>query len=453
MNQEKFNELRKKYPKFIYDSYEIINDIDNVKIIYHFEIEGLTKFNPSYTINKNYFKNKNIDENLFKYMVFHIGLIELVSYFKCTCSPNVVINAGYIDDNQIKWFKKLYYLGLGEMLYKNGIEVTEKELMNITCTASKIDMQSVSYNGVGNLIPVGGGKDSTVTLELMKDEFDINTCFIINPKEVNIDCCSVAGYKEDKIFKITRTLDKNLINLNEQGFLNGHTPFSSLIAFVSYLAAYISNKKYILLSNESSSNESTVIGTEINHQYSKTYEFEKDFNDYVQKYFNVNIKYFSLLRYLNEFQISMLFSNYKKYHKVFKSCNVGSKSTPWKWCCECAKCLFVYIMLSPFLYKDELVNIFGEDLYEKEELLDIMLELAGYKETKPFECVGTIEEVRYALSLTINKLDKNLPFLLKYYKEKCDLSLDNDFEHKFNLENNLEQKFIDLIDKEVNKYV
>ncbi len=453
MNQEKFEDLREKYSTFIYDSYNIIDDGLVLKIVFNFEIEGLTKFNPYYEIDKKYILNKNIDDTLFNNLIFHIGLIELVSYFKCTCSKNVIIKAGYLDEEQIKWFKKLYYYGLGEMLYTNEITVSEQDLMNIEIQHSKEEIKNIDYTGIGNLIPIGGGKDSNVTLELMQDEFNINTCFVINPKDVNIKCAKTAGYDDDKICIVKRVIDKNLIELNNQGFLNGHTPFSSLVAFVTYFIAYIQNKKYIILSNESSANEPTVMGTKINHQYSKTYEFENDFNNYTKKYFSIDIKYFSLLRCLNEFQIALLFSKYKKYHEIFKSCNVGSKNTPWIWCGKCAKCMFVYIILSPFLEKDELINIFGKDLYEDESLLNIMLELSGYSKTKPFECVGTYGEVRYALSLAIKKQENNLPFLLKYYKEHFNLELDIKYEKMFNKQNNLDEKFVSIVKEELDKYV
>ena len=110
----------------------------------------------------------------------------------------------------------------------------------------------------------------------MKDSFNDNCCFIINPKGANIECARVAGYS-DKIFVVKRVIDRKIIDLNNEGFLNGHTPFSAIVAFTSYLCAYLSGKKYIVLSNEDSANESTVIGTSVNHQYSKTYEFENDF--------------------------------------------------------------------------------------------------------------------------------------------------------------------------------
>ncbi len=443
MNQEKFEKLRTEYPTFYYNKYDVSCDSENIIITYDFEIENLEKFNPTYKIQKKYITNKDIDKDLFNYLVFHIGLIELVSYFKCTCSPNVIIKAGFIDDNQIKWLKKLYYYGLSEMFYKNGINTTIDDFMHITCTCSGKNNFDVSYKGEGNLIPIGGGKDSIVTLNLLKKYKDINNCFVINPKKVHIECIREANYSDE--FVITRTIDKRLLELNKQGFLNGHTPFSALVAFTSYFAAYLQNKKYVVLSNESSSNEPTIPGTNINHQYSKTYEFENDFNNYTKKYFNVDIKYFSLLRCLNEFQIAKLFSEYKNFHKIFRSCNIGSKNDPWTWCANCPKCMFVYIMLSPFLSKDELVDIFGIDMYEKEDMLNTLLDLSGHSASKPFECVGTIGEVRYALSLVINKSKDNLPYLLKYYKDNFDLELDHKYELDFNSENNIDSEFLKLI--------
>ncbi len=451
-NQEKFIELRKKYPEFIYENYEIIDEENNYKLVFNFNIPDLVKFSPNITIPKKGLKNSNIDKAYFNELVFHIGLIELVSYFKCTCSPNVIIKCGYLNDEQIKWFKKLYYNGLGEFLYLNEITISEEDLMHIIVKKEKTYLPSINYEGVGNLIPIGGGKDSVVTLELLNKEKDNNSPFIINPKEVTINCCNIGGYSEEDIISVQRTIDKNLIELNKQGFLNGHTPFSSLVAFVTYLCAYLAGKRYILLSNEASANEPTVPGTNINHQYSKTYEFEQDFNQYTKKYFNIEIDYFSFLRPLHEIQIGMMFSRLKKYHNVVKSCNVGSKENPWVWCCNCPKCLFVYIILSPFLTKAELTNIFGVDLYNNQELLETFVELLGYSNTKPFECIGTYNEVRLAVSLAIKNYNGDLPYLLKYYQENYPLELDVSILKSFNEENNLTKEFRDILIGELAKY-
>lgn len=441
----KYIEYRKKYKTFIYESYKIIELDNTYKITFSFNIPDLTTFSPEIEIDKKDFPKHT---KLSDYLIFNIGLIELISYWKCVCPEEVIIKCGYINEEQIEWFKKIYYYGLGEFFYLNNIDVSIEDFMHITCDYNP-EIIEEDYQGVGTLIPIGGGKDSNVTLELLGPTN--NDSFMLNPKNVSLECSKLAGF-EDKQIIVKRTIDKKLISLNNEGYLNGHTPFSALLAFITFFVAYQHNKKYIALSNENSANESTVIGTKVNHQYSKSFEFENDFNNYVKKYFNIDIKYFSFLRPLSEIQIAMLFSKYKKYHNVFKSCNVGSKKTPWEWCCNCGKCLFVYIILSPFLYKDELIKIFGEDLYENVSLKEIFEELIGNKKTKPFDCVGTIKEVRYALSLTINNINGPLPYLLDYYNNNYELSTEEDLLHMYNDENNLGDEFKLILKRALNEY-
>lgn len=444
---EKFLEFRNKYPNFYYREFDIVKKEDNIFITYNFEIEGLTIFNPQIIIPLNNIEF-DINDTFFKQIIFNLGMVEAISYLKSTCSPNVIVECGYLNDDQINFYKKLYFNGLGEFLYLNEIKVNENELFNITSTSTYEEIPLVNYCGTGNLIAIGGGKDSCVSLEILDEFKGDNTCFIINPKKVSLDCAQVAGYQQDKIIGIKRILDSKIIELNKQGFLNGHTPFSAMVAFLSYAVAYIYNKKYIVLSNENSANEATVLGTNINHQYSKSYEFENDFNNYTKKYFKIDLTYFSLLRPLTEIQIAMLFSNYKKFHQVFKSCNVGSKEKTWNWCCNCSKCLFVYIILSAFLSDEELIAIFKENLYQKEELLPIFLELLGYAETKPFDCVGTINEVRYAVSKAISKCEK-LPFLLQYYKNHYDSYLNDECLTSFNKIHNVPSIYEEILKRKL----
>lgn len=275
----------------------------------------------------------------------------------------------------------------------------------------------------------------------------------MNPKPVTMECAKLAGIKNENIIEITRIIDSRLLELNKKGFINGHTPFSSLLAFLTYFIAYITEKKYIALSNESSANESNVVGEKINHQYSKSYEFENDFEEYSKQYLKMPIKYFSFLRPLNELQIAKLFSKHEKYHTTFKSCNVGSKGKEWQWCTKCPKCLFVYTILSPFLYKEKLLNIFGKDLFEDKELLSMFIDLTGNGDTKPFECVGTFDEIQFAIAMTIEKIENKeieMPYLLKYYKQNYELvNIKNDLTKVYNEENNLSKELNELLRKEV----
>lgn len=448
-----FESLRTKYPKFIYNNYKIMDENEKICIEYDFEIEGLTKFNPRVEILKKDFDFKDINSNKVKNIVFNLGMVEAISYFKAVCSPQFVIKCGKLDSFQEKWFKKLFYLGLGEFRYVNNINISEEEFFEFVSCGESLEISEEEDKLDGIIIPVGGGKDSNVTLDLLKDYKDKSLAFRIGKNQVSTECAKVAGFDDDKVIEVKRTIDKNLIDLNSKGFLNGHTPFSAMVAFLTYLCSYLLGKKYVALSNEASANESNVDGENINHQYSKTIEFENDFREYADKYLKGNVEYFSLLRPISELQIAKLFSELEDYHQIFKSCNVGSKSEPWKWCCDCPKCLFVYTILSPFLYKEKLVNIFGEDLFTREDLLKTFIELCGYGETKPFECVGTYSEIRYSISEVIRNLENEkieLPYLLNYYKENFELS-NEDLLRYYNHEHNVPEEFEKILKERLEK--
>ena len=459
-NSDKFNSLREEYKTFIFKDYKITDNSESINITYYFVIPNLAHFEPKIKILKKNMNLKDINNDYINNLVFHIGLVELISYWKCTCSPNVLIKCGNLNNEQINWFKKLYFYGLGELFYTNNIKTNINDFMNIKCECSE-NTKNNNYNEYisnfdfnGYIIPIGGGKDSVVTLETLKaSQDDNNFALIINPKPVTLECAKIAGFKHNNIIEVTRKIDDELIKLNKQGYINGHTPFSSMLAFLSYFIGFLTGKKYIALSNESSANESNVVGEKINHQYSKSFEFENDFEYYCKKYLFAPIKYFSFLRPLNELQIAMLFSKHEKYHNIFKSCNVGSKGATWIWCCNCPKCLFVYTILSPFLYKDKLVNIFKTDMFEKKDLLNTFIELTGYGKTKPFECVGTFDEVKFAITKTIynvESVNKPLPYLLQYYKDNYPLSdLGFDLTKLYNEENNLLEELNNILKKEV----
>ena len=56
----------------------------------------------------------------------------------------------------------------------------------------------------GTIIPVGGGKDSNVTLDLLKDSIDDNLAFVIGSKKVSMECANLAGFDNDKIIEVSK---------------------------------------------------------------------------------------------------------------------------------------------------------------------------------------------------------------------------------------------------------
>jgi len=415
-NQLLFSQLRKKYPIFTYKSYNFQRKADEIAIQFCFVIgDDDIFFSPTMRLILGKYAQTNLKDEEIAGLVFHIGLIELISYWKATCSPIIKIETHSLTPIQQTWWRKLYYHGLGEFFYHNHITVSADEMFSFVFSNDAKPIEHFAFQYINNservIVPIGGGKDSVVTLETLRLQNQVLP-FIINPRGATLDCARIAGFNPDKdVVILYREIAPQLITLNKQGFLNGHTPFSAMLAFYTLLVSYGTNTRRIALSNESSANEPTIPDTNINHQYSKSLEFEEDFRYYVKKNMNDCAHYFSYLRPLNELQIAEQFAQYKQYHPVFKSCNAGSKEN--RWCCSCAKCLFAYIILAPFLTDKELVNIFGEDLLNKPEMQQYFDELCGIAPHKPFECVGTITEVNHAIAMILK--DRKDKYLIKRF--------------------------------------
>ncbi len=415
-NCKKYKLLRTEYPYFVFEKYSYSTTDNALYIEYLFNISDKYFFKPKLTFSKReFYKTEIIPDSVLQNLVFNLGMIELISYWKAACSPEIIVKPHSLTNKQIKWWKKLYFNGLGEFFYLNDIKSDINSFVKIKSTSNdKLSAFKVHTNN-DIIVPIGGGKDSVVTIETLKSAHKNITPLILNLNKARERTIKTAGFSIDNSIVINRTIDPKLIELNEKGFLNGHTPFSAVLAFTSVIAAVISGKRNIALSNESSANEATVGDTNINHQYSKSLEFEKDFREYLSKYISGNINYFSFLRPLNELQIAKIFSKYSQYFSGFRSCNAGSKTD--EWCGNCPKCLFTFIILSPFVERNELIKIFNKDLFDDENLIEIFEQLTGNTKEKPFECIGTIDEVNIAIRAFIKSSDKeNLPKLLQHYK-------------------------------------
>lgn len=416
-NTDKYLALRAQYPIFEYIDYHYRATDEGLRLWFDFRM-GDVEFHPTALVERRPFLDFGVGG--LDAMVFDIGMIELISYWKCACPPTVRVLCGGLTDEQIAFWLKLYWNGLGEFFYTNGIHDTPEAFMKVESGKRKVENSAIQNGNsplsTSYLVPIGGGKDSVVTLELLRRAGKTIRPLIMNPRGATMQCAQVAGFPLEEVLVIRRTIDPTLLELNKEGYLNGHTPFSAMLAFYSRLAAALSGVPNVALSNESSANESTVKGSYVNHQYSKSLEFEDDFRGYSSRSAEIHqsnqgskdcaedgrrFNYFSFLRPLSELQIAMLFSRFTQYHDVFRSCNVGSKQDIW--CGHCAKCLFAYIILSPFIAPERLNAIFGKSMLDDTTLELEFRQLLGLAETKPFECVGTVSEVRQALQMAVER--------------------------------------------------
>jgi UDP-N-acetyl-alpha-D-muramoyl-L-alanyl-L-glutamate epimerase len=335
----------------------------------------------------------DLRETLLNNLLLALG----ISYYKLYCPKEIVLNKFTLTKKQAEFWNTLYTKGLGEFFYKNKLDFRGLISFPFSEEASS---QAISFPRENrSLVGIGGGKDSIVTAELLKEHKKPFTSFVINSHPLQDEVITLIGGTS---LVVKRELDPTLFALNNRSdTYNGHVPVSSHYAFIGLFCAVFYDFRYVIVSNEQSSNYGNVtyLGSEINHQWSKSFEFEKMLQEHVKTSITPDVTYFSLLRSLTELGITKLFVKYPHYFSHFSSCNRNFRiNTPSKkrWCGECAKCAFAFVMLAAFLPKEQLLQIFGQNLFEKEELMQTYKELLGVGEVKPFDCVGTPEEVQVA---------------------------------------------------------
>ncbi len=325
-----------------------------------------------------------------------------------------------LSKKEADFWSTVYKKGLGEFFYKNNLD--PKISPKFIHKKVKFQISQEIKNKLLNrcLVGIGGGKDSIVSAELLKQAgFDITSFHIETGKESDLvnNVIKAIGVPE---LKIQRTLDEKV---HQKHQYNGHIPVSAIYAFLGILSGVLYKYSYIIVSNERSSNFGNINykGLEVNHQWSKSFEFETLFSEYIKEFISPDVRYFSLLRGFYEIRIVEMFSKMKKYFPLFSSCNrnftIKEKQHGGLWCCQCAKCVFAFILLSAFLSKKELLQIFGKNLYQQENLLPIFKDILGLGNIKPFDCVGTFKEAQTALFLARNKFGDD--FIVRQLSKKA----------------------------------
>jgi len=323
-----------------------------------------------------------------------------ISYYKAFLPDRMVTDIYKLTKDEAEFFRKFYINGLGEFAVRNNLHFFDKISFPYSEDTNRQSFDVKFKDEV--LVPIGGGKDSCLALELLKN-MNINAAMIAcgYPKPI----AEVMDRSGKQKIIVKRQIAPELLQLNESGQVyNGHVPITGILAFMLWAAAIIYEKKYVVMSCERSASSGNMIydGVKINHQYSKSFDFEKDFYELTQK-ITPEFRYFSLLRPISEIHIAKLFTQKcAEYFDVFTSCNKAFKLDENKrlnhWCGNCDKCRFVFLILAPFMEKQKLIKIVGKNPLDDATQLDGYRELLGISGHKPFECVGEFKESNWAFA-------------------------------------------------------
>jgi UDP-N-acetyl-alpha-D-muramoyl-L-alanyl-L-glutamate epimerase len=328
-----------------------------------------------------------------------ILLLSGVSYYKAFIPSVLTCRAFELDEPTAEFLQEFYEKGLAEFAFRNGLSL--RGHLRFEASSQPAPSPIAVELPRRMCVPVGGGKDSIVTIECLKQGGEPLLLFSLGDAAPIAACITAAKLP---FIRVHRRLDPSLLQLNEAGALNGHVPITGILSAIALASAVMFGCDSVAMSNEHSASAAnlTLDGVDINHQYSKSFEFERDFAQYVERFISPSIGYFSLLRPLSEIEIARRFSKYPEYFGVFRSCNTAFRQAREArrrhWCCNCPKCRFVFLALSPFVPKPDLIEIFGCNLLDDETQCEGFAELCGLRANKPFECVGETSESASVMS-------------------------------------------------------
>ena len=327
-----------------------------------------------------------------------LGLLHLlagVSYYKAAVPPEIRIESYGIGAETAGFLTEVYENGLGEFAYRNGLSLRDK----IAFPHPGVPPQAGERRDGGRraLVAIGGGKDSLVSIESLRAADIEQTVAWIGNSQLIRACAERTGLPT---LNVTRQLAPELFEYNKQGALNGHIPVTAVNSAILALAAHLTGHTDVVFSNERSASYGSLIpGTgEVNHQWSKGWDFERAFARQVAPM----VRYYSLLRPFSELAVARQFARLDRYDAHFSSCNrnfhlLGERPAA-RWCGVCPKCHFVFLALAPFMPKPRLVGIFGRNLLDDSALAPGFDALVEYRDHKPFECVGEGRESRAAFA-------------------------------------------------------
>ena len=339
-------------------------------------------------------------------------LLAGVSYYKTSAAPLIDLVDLPTSAPERDFLRSYFVNGLGEFAYRNGLD-----LRDVRLEGPDAPTPPVAYNPAPGhpLIPFGGGIDSIVTVESIRgDHPDAALCVVQPPGARFAAIEAAAAVTGLPVTRIDRHLDPLVRRSAELGFLNGHVPVTAVITAAALVAAVLEGRDAVVLSNEWSASAPTVVadGLAVNHQWSKGEEFERGFGEFVHSSLGPGISVFSYLRPRSELWVAQRFAGLTPYHRAFRSCNRAFHQDPAQrpdhWCGRCDKCCFIDLVLAPFLGRTELEAVFaGDEPLQNpanEGRFGALLDLGTG--TKPFECVGDVDECRAATLLAARREDR-----------------------------------------------
>jgi hypothetical protein len=326
-------------------------------------------------------------------------LLAGLSYYKAGAPRRVDVGSTPLGASGRRLLEAALREGLGEFAFRNDLELDD-----VTITGG-VDPHVVhpDIDPDRVLVPFGGGIDSVVTTTQLSPSLD-QALFVVSPAAGRFApleaTASVTGHD---IIRATRVLDDKILK-GSDSYFNGHVPVTAMVTLLAAIAALASRRGGVVMSNEHSASAPNLRwrDLDVNHQWSKSWDAEQLIANALEERVGASFVVASFLRDRSEVWVAKIFSELTDYHHVFRSCNRAFNQRLEQrlatWCGECDKCLFINLMLAPFLTRSTLRDIFHHEPLSDPQREDQLRVLVGQgQSSKPFECVGDPGESAVAL--------------------------------------------------------
>ena len=344
-----------------------------------------------------------------------VFLLAGVSYYKTAAPPVIELGETALTELERAFLREFYLQGLGEFAYRNA-PGPDRPADRRGCAGRPAAFAARASGGLRALVPFGGGIDSIVSVEHVRQRADVALFVVSRPGDRFEAIERPAAVSGLPVVRAGREIDQQLMRSAELGFLNGHVPVTGILSAIAVLAAVLGERDAVVMSNEWSASVPTLEhdGRPVNHQYSKSASFEAAFRAVLAADPAGLPDYFSMLRDRTELWIAEVFAGLERYHGSFRSCNrafhLDKSLRLGHWCGQCDKCCFIDLILAPFMSAEALRAVFaadggGSEPLAKPELAPKFRALLGAG-TKPFECVGEVSECRAAVLLAARRADR-----------------------------------------------
>ena len=326
-------------------------------------------------------------------------LVAGLSYYKAGAARRIDVGTTPLGVHGRKLLEAALHEGLGEFAYRNETPLDDVIIvggLDVEPLDTQVDIERI-------LTPFGGGIDSVVTVTELNPALD-QALFIVSPAGGRFTplerTATVTGLE---IVRATRSLDHQILE-GDETFFNGHVPVTAMVSLLASVAALATGRGGVVMSNEHSASAGNLLWRDVmvNHQWSKSFDAEVLISDAIAERVGDEFQIASFLRDRSELWVAQVFSEHERFHHVFRSCNraftQSSESRADQWCGECDKCLFINLILAPFLSREALREIFHHEPLSDPAREDQLRSLVGIGiDHKPFECVGDPDESAVAL--------------------------------------------------------